>query len=780
MKKNNVRNLSLFYLFFVYFYQIDTIPIILGMNLNQVLNESLLFLIPVIFVVFNIMKDEEKMPVWIKKISIVSLAILLVDQTYNYFEYTMELFSIVTEDITIKLIPLIIALLIMNLINRKQIDQKITIPVVKINTYILVILSLIVIWLQLSFGNINYNLITEKNNSINFIINFMPIIYLMYLDVKEGEFEKSFLSTICISLILLALIYFTYQTNIQSNQLMQLGYLDITKLSKIILFLNFTINYSIIILTYNFVSREIKPRNKDKVKIVMLCISILVIYIVKKNISIIINIDVYTLVIHLIFGLTIVMYGFFIGMKKYNNSIRRLFLFLLPSFVLLYLVYLFSLIHNIYGETIFIVENINYMFLIFSIFVIIYYTLETLLLFYAYDKQKYCSEEPEIVIQKKYNMYVMIPCLNEEIVIENTISSILSSDYENLSVYAIDDASDDRTAEIISSFTDPRVSLISRVKPNAQEGKGEALNYVFEMIKEDVREKQIPFEDVLIAIIDADTFVYPDYFHKINYVFNVNPEVTGLQSKVRVISKTNDKSQDLEFTEIINATQSLRMMTNTVAFGGNGQFCKLSTLDDLNEKPWSNSLVEDFDLSTRLFLAENVESINIQYSDIFIEQTGIDKDLRALVKQRVRWAQGNVQSSKYIKQIIKSKNLEFRQKYELLMTLIKPWLMAIEYVIVAYTVVAIIDGIILFGVTEGIKSLVVIFGLMTIYILSINLIWAILYNRSKETNKKKLISIFYDWMYLTKFLLSLTQIYPQSLIRYFKAENGWDKTKRQG
>ncbi len=780
MTKTNVRNISLFYFFFIYFYQIDTIPIVFGMDLNQVLNESLLFLIPVIFVVFNIMKDEEEMPILIKRISIVSLAILLVDQTYNYFAYTTELLGFVTQDVRIKLIPLIIALLIMSLINRNQIDQKITIPIMRVITYILVILSLIAIWLQLSYGNLNYNLVPERNNSIYFIINFMPIIYMMYLDVKEGEFEKTFLSTFVGSIIVLSIIYLLYKANIQSNQLIYVENLDIIKLIKVMLFINFTINFSIIILTYNFVNRKLKTQNKNKFKLLMLGISILIIYVIKKNTSIIINIDVYTLVLHLILGLIIVMYGFFIGMKKYNNSIRRLFLFLLPSFVLLYLVYLFSLIHNIYGETIFIVENINYLFLIFSIFVIAYYTLETLLLFYAYDKQKYCSEEPEIVVSKKYNMYVMIPCLNEEIVIENTIASILSSDYENLSVYAIDDASDDRTAEIISSFTDPRVSLISRVKPNAQEGKGEALNYVFEMIKKDVKAKQIPYEDVLIAIIDADTFVYPDYFHKINYVFNVNPEVTGLQSKVRVISKTNDRSQDLEFTEIINATQSLRMMTNTVAFGGNGQFCKLSTLDDLNEKPWSNSLVEDFDLSTRLFLAENVESINIQYSDIFIEQTGIDKDLRALVKQRVRWAQGNVQSSKYIKEIIKSKNLEFRQKYELLMTLIKPWLMAIEYVIVVYTVVAIIDGIILFGATEEITKIVVIFGLMTIYILTINLIWAILYNRSKETEKNKIISIFYDWMYLTKFLLSLTQIYPQSLIRFFKAENGWDKTKRQG
>ncbi|MDP0959359.1 hypothetical protein Q6334_30180, partial [Klebsiella pneumoniae] len=76
----------------------------------------------------------------------------------------------------------------------------------------------------------------------------------------------------------------------------------------------------------------------------------------------------------------------------------------------------------------------------------------------------------------------------------------------------------------------------------------------------------------------------------------------------------------------------------------NGQFCKLSTLQALNEDPWTDSLVEDFDLSTRLFLSD-IEVKNAQFDDIYIEQTGIINDNEALVKQRVRWAQGNIQSS---------------------------------------------------------------------------------------------------------------------------------------
>ena len=36
-----------------------------------------------------------------------------------------------------------------------------------------------------------------------------------------------------------------------------------------------------------------------------------------------------------------------------------------------------------------------------------------------------------------------------------------------------------------------------------------------------------------------------------------------------------------------------------------------------------------------------------------------------------------------------------------------------------------------------------------------------------------------DTVNLTKFLLILTQIYPQSAIRYFNSKNDWVKTNRQ-
>ena len=412
-----------------------------------------------------------------------------------------------------------------------------------------------------------------------------------------------------------------------------------------------------------------------------------------------------------------------------------------------------------------------------SIFVILYYTFETALLWYAYSHRKTTSDLGPIAVEKDYDIYVMIPCMNEEVVIGNTLTSILESDYEKLHIIVIDDASEDNTAQEVRKFDDPRVRLIQRKKPQAQQGKGEALNYVYDIIKAELVEEQKSFDDVLIAIIDADTLLPEHYFEKVNFVFNNRKDVTGLQSKVRVISSTKNRSQDLEFAEIINATQTLRSMTGTVAFGGNGQFCKLSTLDTLEDAPWSKSLVEDFDLSTRLFLGETPAK-NIQLDDIYVTQSGIDRDPAALVKQRVRWSQGNIQSGKYIWPIIRSKTLEGKQKFEFLMTLFKPWLMMLEYLIVIYTGVVILDLYLFYGMNRLMFSIIVIFLLMLLYILSINFIWSWLYNRNKE-RKFSLANVFLDTFFLTEFLLTLSQIYPQATIRHFKSESGWDKTQRQ-
>ncbi len=425
------------------------------------------------------------------------------------------------------------------------------------------------------------------------------------------------------------------------------------------------------------------------------------------------------------------------------------------------------------------IKNFTWFAIFFSVLTFVYYTIETLLLWFAYRTKNFTSDLSDVQINTEYRMVILIPCMNEAAVIKDTVKSLLATNYDALDIYVIDDASTDNTVQQVEEFKDnQKFHLLKRVKPEAQQGKGKALNWAYKKVTESYLKQGYILEDTLVTIVDADSSVDTDYFDKVNLVFNSDFELTGLQSKVQVLNKNRDVSQDLEFREIINATQSLRSRMNTVAFGGNGQFCKLSTLFELHEDPWTTSLVEDFDLSLRLFLSAIYNVRNVQYDDIQIKQTGIYNDTKALVKQRVRWAQGNVQTFKYLGKIMKSGELEKKQKLEFFFTLIKPWLMAIEYLVVIYTGIVLLGTLLLFGFNVASRSFITVFVCMVLYIFLINIVWAILY--SKNTREKlSILLVLKDAYYLTRFLVILSQIYPQAILRYFNAQNTWDKTNRQ-
>ena len=64
--------------------------------------------------------------------------------------------------------------------------------------------------------------------------------------------------------------------------------------------------------------------------------------------------------------------------------------------------------------------------------------------------------------------------------------------------------------------------------------------------------------------------------------------------------------QDLEFRTTIAAMQMLRIRTGSVGMGGNGQFTRMSVLDDIGTQhglPWHDALLEDYELGLRALLS---------------------------------------------------------------------------------------------------------------------------------------------------------------------------------
>ncbi len=752
---------------------------------------------PIAFMSYQLMYRNEKLPGYVVNLLVVAVTILGLDYMINnlvllstYLDGETRLYVIYDNML---LLIILFAVVLANISLRMNKSQHVM-RVLSAGFLIFVLIAIGTV-LMFTVSASGFQIIAIKSYSVNLLAMIVPCIYILVLDFDQGKFRPIFwkllMFTIIIGFIMIILIKNSQIVNLDyifsQSALVEILNINYNHfLSGFIVLLIITINFSLFIVIYQSMLKYSYQTN-DKGKgynltisyVTLVAVAILIKFLAADTFSMLIVLDEASDVIHLLVIIIISLLTIFTCFKMYIKPQVKAVLLLVSTFPIIYSIYYLNIIDihlNKYVTVV--ISNLNLGLLVISAIIFIYYTIETITLFVAYRMRLNTSEIESLTIHDYKEIFVMIPCMNEDVVINNTLLSVLNNDYPLLHVYVIDDASTDNTEAEVLKITDSRCKLLKRYKPNAQIGKGEALNWAYHKLISIIDQKVINHDDVLIAIIDADTEIESDYFHKVNKVFQSDQTITGLQSKVRVIDLGIDKSQDFEFSAIINASQSLRNKTGTVAFGGNGQFCKLSTLESLNEEPWSKSLVEDFDLSTRLYLSTETVINNIQYDDIYIMQSGIRNDIPALVKQRVRWAQGNIQSSKYIAQIIVAPNLQLKQKLELVSTLIKPWLMAIEYMILMYTLVLLVDMLLIEGVSKILILIVGAFIIMGIYIVVINLVWAILYNKQKS-RQLSVLTVIIDTFYLTKFLFTLTQIYPQSIIRHFNSEDGWDKTSRQ-
>src|SRR3954471_6485188 len=80
----------------------------------------------------------------------------------------------------------------------------------------------------------------------------------------------------------------------------------------------------------------------------------------------------------------------------------------------------------------------------------------------------------------EFEWHFFIPARDEEAVIETTLNRC-RADFPEAHVWVIDDASTDRTAEIVHrmSLFDWNIHLVRRELPNARTGKGDALNAAY-------------------------------------------------------------------------------------------------------------------------------------------------------------------------------------------------------------------------------------------------------------------------------------------------------------
>ncbi|MCF1627718.1 poly-beta-1,6-N-acetyl-D-glucosamine synthase [Tetragenococcus koreensis] len=220
----------------------------------------------------------------------------------------------------------------------------------------------------------------------------------------------------------------------------------------------------------------------------------------------------------------------------------------------------------------------------------------------------------------------IISCFNEAETIAETVTNISTLSYPKKELIVINDGSQDDTAAVLLKLNEVYPFKFIDLKQN--QGKANALNSGVKIAKYNY-----------IMCVDADTTIddpAPYYMIDNFYTYENIGAVTG-NPRIRNKRSLLGKIQTVEFASIIGGikrAQSMNGYINTIS----GVFTLLSkkALEDCNL--WDIDMVtEDIALSWKMHLHNYV----IAYEPHALCWMIVPETLRGLLKQRLRWAQGN-------------------------------------------------------------------------------------------------------------------------------------------
>jgi len=231
-------------------------------------------------------------------------------------------------------------------------------------------------------------------------------------------------------------------------------------------------------------------------------------------------------------------------------------------------------------------------------------------------KYDYVSNPPLISI--------LIPAKNEESVIKRTINACLSQTYKNIEIVVLCHNCTDGTYNAAKS-EDKRVRPLD-YKTN-ESGKGIALNFGLEKSKGEY-----------ILVLDADGILSPDFIN--NAVPFFKKGFAGVQGKI--VSANRDynkltKMLSLEGYMFSTPFMAVRhFLDKRTPLCGTGFILSKQILEKIGG--FSNALIEDFELSFRLFKNKN----RIAYSPLSVVYDEKPGDMQLMYRQRARWVKGHI------------------------------------------------------------------------------------------------------------------------------------------
>lgn len=326
--------------------------------------------------------------------------------------------------------------------------------------------------------------------------------------------------------------------------------------------------------------------------------------------------------------------------------------------------------------------------------VLLFYFLTTVIfrvLSYRLDWHYFAGNEKVKQVDPELVYYIIIPCFNEGAIIRRTLKKVLA--FDKVEAVIVDDASSDDSVKQIKQIQNPHLHLLRRHEPNAHTGKGDVLNFGLDYIREDIKKKGQNPDKTIIGVIDADAQLADNALECLdNYFSRPNTVITQMRVKMYPHFKNIlQVFQDVEFFSVNHMAQIMRMYTHTVGLSGNGQFFRLTpVMEKVSTHPWGQALLDDYELTIRLMS----EGITVDYmTDTYVYQEALTS-VKKFIRQRSRWAQGDLDCLRYLPRIIKSKNIKPTQKLGIYYFLAQPWFSIIaDLTIIVMTILAVYDAV---------------------------------------------------------------------------------------
>jgi len=229
---------------------------------------------------------------------------------------------------------------------------------------------------------------------------------------------------------------------------------------------------------------------------------------------------------------------------------------------------------------------------------------------------------------------LIVPTKNEETVIRRCLEGILNIDYpiDKMQIIVVDGKSDDNTCKICSEFSEKYPENIKIISEKTANGKPAALNLAIPYIKGD-----------LVGVFDADSLPEKDVLAKVAFYFK-DEKLTALQGRTTSLNEKNNAltrviamEERAWFQALMSGREKLQLF---VPLTGSCQFVRTTVLEELGG--WDEkSLTEDVELALRLVEKNH----HIQYAPDVCSGQETPNNLGSLVKQRVRWYRGYMETA---------------------------------------------------------------------------------------------------------------------------------------